>query len=277
MFDTAFEVNVALPLAKAAYDAANDVPLKLPDGYTKIADVVVNSGRLAARMARATPAEHKLVQSMLLEARKPEIFGIIAQKSEIAAVSFRGTLTPGDWLKDLDFEHVPFQAVPEFGNVHQGFQLVYEAIEQSVKEGLSACSGRTRTIIIGHSLGGALSVLCAPDLAINARAGKAAPEVHTFAGPRVAAPDIANPINSTFAERFNETVPVCFRVTNHWDVVPNLPPPVLHYVHVGTGVGVDAGFTCDLIKAHSLGLSYEPALRELLLQPFVGFHAARVA
>jgi predicted lipase len=160
--------------------------------------------------------------------------------------------------------------------VHSGFLAVYDSVEVSLKTALAASGARIKTLITGHSLGAALAVLCAPDLATNAPSG-VPPEVHTFAGPRVGAPDCPDAGICTFARRFNEMIPTCLRIVNHWDIVPNLPPATTLYEHVGSAISLDGGFTLDLGHAHSLAGSYEPALERLAQQPSVPFHMAEVA
>lgn len=274
-FNPDFEINIALPLAEAAYDAANDIPLKLPGGYTKVAEITADTGKVAAHIAQARPSQQMLFRAMLLDVKKPNVFGIVAKNADTVAVVFRGTQRVEEWLKDFDAEHVSYQAVAGFGNVHDGFQKMYDTTAASVKTGLSACRRRTRTFIIGHSLGAALSVLCAPDLAKNAAQGDP-PEVHSFAGPRTAGPDSTGP-TSLFAEQFDKTITTCYRMVNQWDIVPHLPPAVMQFQHVGTAVGLDGGFTLDLARAHSLLLSYLPGLKHLLPQTARSLFLARVA
>jgi triacylglycerol lipase len=272
-FNPDFEINVALPLAEAAYDAANDIPLKLPDGYTKLAEITADTGKVAAHIAMAKPSQQMLFRAMLLDVKRPHTFGIVAKNGDTVAVVFRGTQRAEEWLKDFDAEHVPYQPVAGFGTVHDGFQKIYDTTAASVRAGLAACGTRTRTVLIGHSLGAALAVLCAPDVAKNAAQGDP-PEVHSFAGPRTAGPDRGA---SLFAEQFDKAIPACYRMVNHWDIVPHLPPAVMQFQHVGTAVGLDGGFTLDLARAHSLLLSYLPGLRHLVPQTARSLFLARVA
>jgi triacylglycerol lipase len=275
-FDAGFEIEVALRLAQAAYDTANAVPLRLPDGYTKIADITLDFGRLTSHIARATPSQHKLYRAMLLEVRRPEVFGLLVRnQAGTVGIALRGTQKLEEWLKDFDFRYVPYQAVPGSGNVHEGFQIVYDSIQSSIKAAVQACGDRTRTLIAGHSLGAALSVLCAPDLAAHFPNAEP-PEVHTFAGPRVAGPDDSDPAASTYAQQFKRSIPICFRIVNLWDIVPNLPPAMTFYQHVGNGVSIDGGFTFDLVRSHSVELAYGPGLERLLPRVAHRFHIAPV-
>ena len=274
-FNPDFEINITLPLAEAAYDAANDIPLKLPNGYTKVADIMADTGKIAAHIAQAKPSQQMLFRAMLLDVKKPNVFGLIAKNGDTVAIVFRGTQRAEEWLKDFEAEHVPYQPVAGFGTVHDGFQKIYDTTAANVKAGLAACGTRTRTLLIGHSLGAALSVLCAPDVAKNAAQGNP-PEVHSFAGPRAAGPD-GGGVASVFAEKFDQTIPACYRMVNRWDIVPHLPPAVMQFQHVGTAVGLDGGFTMDLVRAHSLLLSYLPGLKHLVPQTAPRLFLARVA
>jgi triacylglycerol lipase len=111
-----------------------------------------------------------------------------------------------------------------------------------------------RLILTGHSLGAALSELAAPDVlhSVNVRLQ---PEVQNFAGPRVG--------HSDFVNFFDAQIDVCFRVVNIWDIVPNVPPPLI-FEHVGLAVTIDGGFTLNELEAHSLQQSYGPGLVKLI-------------
>lgn len=113
-------------------------------------------------------------------------------------------------------------------------------------------------ILTGHSLGAALSERAAPDLLHNTDLG-VLPEVQNFAGPRVG--------DSDFAGVFDMEIDTCFRVVNLWDIVPQVPPPLALFEHVGVAVKVDGGFTLDELVAHSLERSYGPGLEKLQSQP----------
>ena len=161
-----------------------------------------------------------------------------------AIVALRGTEYWQDWVSDLDIPLVPDRSVPSAGMVHMGFQLVYEHIRDSILALLGQeCMGATKIYVTGHSLGGALAVLCGMDLVSNSPV-KVVPELHTFAGPRVG--------DSRFAGSFAGKVPVCFRVVNFMDVVPQVPLPPA-FEHVGTEILVHGGFKpLDPVYAHHL-------------------------
>jgi triacylglycerol lipase len=93
-------------------------------------------------------------------------------------------------------------------------------------------------LITGHSLGGALSALAAPDL-LNDVAANLAPIVYTWAEPRVGHPD--------YVRFFDARVNICYRIVNIWDVVPQIPPVLALYEHEGSSLHIDSGFTLDIV------------------------------
>jgi len=174
------------------------------------------------------------------------IFGLVAYNAaaKTAIVAIRGTKTIWEWVGDFDAAPVPWLADPTQGLAHMGFQLVYEHIRASARQLVTTqCPGVQEIWVTGHSLGGALAVLAAFDILKNTNLG-VVPEVYTFAGPRVCAPDLEGHINAS--------VPNCYRIVNFMDAVPQVPvPPV--YEHVGQETIVHGGFRpLDVTYAHHL-------------------------
>lgn len=112
---------------------------------------------------------------------------------------------------------------------HAGFLKAYRSVRAEVLDVLGTMlAGEQRgwTIYVtGHSLGGALSTLCAYDCA-KKRWQSPRPVVvnYSFGSPRVG--------NRAFAQSFNALVPDCWRVVNSNDAVP-LVPRLMGYAHVG--------------------------------------------
>jgi hypothetical protein len=137
-----------------------------------------------------------------------------AKLSRLVA-AFRGTEYFKDWLDDFDFAPAPYSAIPGRGTVHQGFQIVYQAVRDNLRKLVQCKAPNCKQLLItGHSLGGALAALSAPDL-LNDVAANLAPIVYTWAEPRVGHPD--------FVRLFDTRVNICFRIVNLSDVVPHLP------------------------------------------------------
>ena len=255
-FDPQFAINTLYPAANAAYQIMTVPNPALPPDYALSGKIIADPQQVApALLAAATAPAHRMLNAMLADSN---IFGLVAWNAttKTVIVSFRGTSDFKDWLDDFDAVTLPFGAVPGFGFVHMGFQLVYEHVRSSVATLLAGCAGIARIIVTGHSLGGALATLSTVDIAKNdvPVVNKSYREMWTFAGPRTGAPD--------FAGNFNKLIPTCYRIVNFMDVVPQLPTPPL-FEHVGTEVLVHGGFKpFDVTYAHHL-TTYLAGLQKL--------------
>ncbi len=242
--DLNFVINTLYPAANSAYTIMTVPNPAMPPGYTLIGAMEANPQDAAKAMAQSKPSEQRAVNSMLLESN---IFGLVAWNAaeSTALAAFRGTKTLFEWVEDADALTFPYLPNPDAGDVHMGFQLVYEHIRKSVANLLqgSACSGAKRILVTGHSLGGATALLGAYDIAKNVMPGVPL-EVTTFAGPRTG--------TGIFVDSINHLIPVCWRIVNHGDLVPEVPVPPL-YSHAGQVVGVSGGFKIlDVTYAHHL-------------------------
>lgn len=279
-FDGQFAQNYVYPFALGAYNAEDPPPgySKNTDAFEILADL---SPAFQSRLAIMDPRHRKPYNAMLANPRRPRItdastansaavqamprspqpnqhFGWIcldAANSRLI-LSFRGTEYFRDWLDDFDFAPAPYSPIPGRGTVHQGFLIVYEAVRESVRSTLSRlfpseAAGLKEILITGHSLGGALSALAAPDL-VNDLAVNLAPIVYTWAEPRVGHPD--------YVHFFDSRVNICYRIVNLWDVVPHLPPVLALYEHEGSSLHIDSGFTLDMVHNHVLVTGYAPGI-----------------
>lgn len=244
-FDKTFTLNVMYPLANAAYLVMNSPTpsLALPAGFVVSGLIQANAADAAVAMVAASSDAQRLANSVVSES---SIFGLVAwdQETQTVIVAIRGTKTIWEWIADVDAAPFPYLPDPSAGLVHMGFQLVYEHIRRSIADLLnSKCQGAQTVWVTGHSLGGALAVLCAYDIFKNVKLGPV-PQLYTFAGPRTGAPD--------FAASFDAAIVTCNRLVNFMDVVPQVPlPPV--YEHVGQEILVHGGFRpLDVTYAHHL-------------------------
>ena len=143
----------------------------------------------------------------------------VATSGSSIYVVFRGTKTISEWIADATVTQVAYGYVQNGGMTETGFTDVYAAIRQGVIDEVNAlASGGSYTAlyITGHSLGGALTVLAAPDLAQTTSFKQ--PIVYTFAGPRAGDP--------VFAALYDSDIATSWRVVNTNDEVPKLPDPV---------------------------------------------------
>lgn len=158
-------------------------------------------------------------------------FLAVMQDDETAAIAFRGTqrLQISNWRANAKFL---FAGTPKR---HRGFMAVWGLLRPAVLRWLRT-HRPPRIVLSGHSLGGALAVLAAYDLA----AEWAVDEVTVFGCPRVGTPGFA----SDYAARGSGTNTLLGDVTTRYvhstDVISRLPPPFLWYRHVGQPVYVNA-------------------------------------
>lgn len=202
-FDFNLALNVALPLAWAAYSPTD--AKALPAGWSLVSPIKLD-GSLAC-----DPFSHLCPKEPL-----GSPFGIVAQNGDTTAVCFRGTTMPIEWTDDFD------SALKD--GAEAGFGVVYSALEHSLP-----VPSTGKVLIIGHSLGAALALLYAWRHSSYSNL-----EVYSFAGPRV--------FDKGTALAFDAAVPECYRIVNRWDIVPRLPTALMGYRHAGTPVDVDSGF-----------------------------------
>lgn len=252
-FSASYARDVVLPLAQAAYTVMSGAAPTLPAGFTQTALITADPAHLA------TLSDQHPAQAM---AKDTDIFGLMGHDtaSGTAFVSFRGSADVADWIADFDFLPAPYRPVAAsagFGQVHAGFQDVYHCVRGSIAANLPAATAGCHSLLItGHSLGAALAVLAAPDVAGSMLAGPSRsiePRLTTFGGPRVGLPD--------FAAAFNAAIECCYRVVNFLDIVPLVPPSP--YVHVGAEIAVDSGGAIDIGWRHSLA-GYHAGLSTLI-------------
>jgi triacylglycerol lipase len=247
-FNTSFARDVVLLLAEAAYTVMDGSKPDLPPGFAQTSLIQVDPAAL-----RATTTSHPAVTAMT---KNTDIFGLMGRNttSRTAFVSFRGTSDVSDWLADLDAIPEDYSAIPNFGQVHAGFQDVYDLVRGNVAANLAtATAGCDQILVTGHSLGAALAVLAAPDIFQNMPPNTIEPRLITFAGPRVGLSD--------FVDAFNAHIESCFRVVNFLDIVPLVPPAP--YVHVGAEIAINSGGAVDFGWRHSL-VAYQIGLSALI-------------
>lgn len=156
----------------------------------------------------------------------------VAATRDAIVIAFRGTEPDSrqDWITDLKFRRS--------AGVHRGFADAWESIRSRVISDVAEFrNAHQRIFITGHSLGGALAILCAHDLF---HVFGHVPTVYTFGQPRVSGRESA----VIFGHEFGDRV---WRVVNEEDIVPRLPLWIMGYRHIGTEVflGSDGQLTLD--------------------------------
>ena len=142
--------------------------------------------------------------------------GFVATTADIIYVVFRGTQTISEWITNATFPQVDYDFVDDGGKTYRGFTKIYQTINEAVITTVNnlIASGIYSTLYVtGHSLGGALAVLAAPELRDRT---SLTPIMYNFAAPRVGDP--------SFSQRYSELVKNSWRTVNSNDLVPTLPP-----------------------------------------------------
>ncbi len=161
-----------------------------------------------------------------LNAPATDTQGFMAANDELVVIAFRGSSSVRDWITDLDARKRELFFLDV--EIHEGFAAAYQSVKAEILAFLLAQHGKP-IIITGHSLGGALAMLCAFDVHGLAHLHN----VYTFGQPRCG--------DARFAECYNaELQLLTFRLVNNLDIVPRLPGALLGFRHAGTEVFLDA-------------------------------------
>jgi pimeloyl-ACP methyl ester carboxylesterase len=140
-----------------------------------------------------------------------QAFGAVRDDGTIF-VAFRGTQADSfmDLLADARFLPVEW---PGGGKVHRGFRDTYQSLSEDIDRWVASL-GQAPMVITGHSLGAAMATLMAAkyDEAI----------LVTFGSPRVGDRAFADRLAGRDVRRYADCA----------DMVAQVPPPLLGYVHV---------------------------------------------
>lgn len=157
---------------------------------------------------------------------KPQMFAIVFTNESMnkMLVSFTATFWLDSWLIDASFGQVAPTVLNGYQRgqlVHKGFYNTYLEVRDQLWKMYNE-GNFSELIITGHSLGGALSSICAFDFY------KQMPILYTFGSPRV--------FNNTMALTMEKNFPTGkFRIANVQDTVTTVPFPTLlktNYTHI---------------------------------------------
>lgn len=207
------------------------------------------------------PMGYELVGSFKGEAAgEAEWFGFIIKSKENAIVAFRGSHSHPDWIADAEVTLVPYPFMSNAGKTHRGFTRIYGSCREHVVSLLEKLPPILPLYVTGHSLGAALSVLAALDIAINTHFDHVV--MYNFGCPRVG--------NPRFAYNYDDRVKESIRIANIHDIAHNFPvfiiiTPVrngwLSYKHVSREFPICVQ-TGSILGNHDIR-TYVEALKEL--------------
>lgn len=164
----------------------------------------------------------------------------------IVITAFRGTepRVLKDWLSDAGI--VPVDGPNGIGRIHRGFGRALACVYDELKRTILGFADSGQSLwYTGHSLGAALAALMARQLQLET--GRVPGGIYTFGQPRIG--------NADFAAAFDSDLKsVSFRLVNHEDIVPRLPPEALGYDHAGTlrYFDADGGLGDELLPRQKL-------------------------
>jgi len=184
----------------------------------------------------------------------------IRDLDDCVVVAFRGSKAPADFVQDAKFELAEYFRVHDtcIAEVHAGFLEDFHAIGgqmvDRVKTLLAGHDSFRPVYVTGHSLGGALAILCAMEFV---REKIPVAGVYTFGQPRVG--------NATFARLYDcRLADRTWRLVNANDLVPRLPGLLLGYRHCGQ----------EILLAPGGGCLVNPPWWQTGLSDVVGFYSA---
>jgi hypothetical protein len=142
--------------------------------------------------------------------------GFVAAQRNVAIVAFRGTVSIGNALTDVNAALIRQSIFP--GLVHLGFAHAAETVYPTVRILLTASGRELPILVTGHSLGGAMATLVAHRLSAEGFPVRA---VYSYGSPR--------PGDRDFRDAYR--LPH-YRFVNNNDLVPHLPMKWCYH-HVG--------------------------------------------
>ncbi|MEW4566879.1 lipase family protein [Tautonia sp. JC769] len=230
-------------------------------GYSKVATFEAEEEHLERYLEVAEPAEASFALESPLERvlrpvrrtlretvpriirrefRRRVFFGFVLTSERDHIMVFRGTQTQAEWISNLRSSQAEARhprTGADLGRVHFGFSAI---AGQNLRT-WAGDGGPIRTpaevaaeldpskpcYITGHSLGAALAILTALDVATRVDRPADWLRLYTYASPRVG--------DAAFAESFARFVPNAYRVANLADTVPLLPSSKMAegFSHVG--------------------------------------------
>jgi hypothetical protein len=220
---------------KAEFETFNLKGRYLPENISKLnfePFLLPYLGKKANSVEGITKLESPPSDSAILDTQ-----GFCYNDDTVNVIVFRGTAGSKDLASDGYAPKIEFLS----GQVHQGFYDNFKSIRNQVKAFLEKPeNARCKTILAGHSLGGALATLTAAYIASN-YSGKECGKVmlYTYGSPRVGDRDWVGHFNSKFTH---------FRHKRMGDPIPMLPPhhssmrmPCLPVKIIGQAVGAVGG------------------------------------
>jgi hypothetical protein len=168
-----------------------------------------------------------------IDDKKTDTQGFVATKDKSIYIVWRGSSSKKDFQNDASIDKVPF--VQDGEKVHIGFKSSWDAVKdetyKSFEKALSTLGGEGEVdniIVCGHSLGAAVSTLCAYEIYSIYKSNKII--CCTIGSPRVG--------NKVFKQNFDKSSIESLRIVHNNDVVTH--SPYIGYYHVNQMLRIDS-------------------------------------
>ena len=178
-------------------------------------------------------------------------------KNKRIIVSFKGTSSPNEWALDTNYrltEYIPYVVKDEIATkefiyrgwkVHRGFLKGYKTFHKNAMRYLLRLMARKKgytLVFLGHSLGGALSVIAA----VESHFCGLNPVIFTYGSPKVGNYRLIDWMSENFPLYITEQSLVSgkliprsfFRMTTSKDIVPLLPLYKQGFSHCGFHINI---------------------------------------
>lgn len=177
---------------------------------------------------------------------------LIVDKKDKYVLAFRGSESITDWTMNFKISKEDFHGM---SYVHSGFMNQYNSVRLQILKTIN--QDREKPILCcGHSLGGALSTICALDLSLLTQRENVS--CVTFGSPRVG--------DKYFRNVFATHVKKSFRICNSFDMIPHLPLRI-HYKHVNKYICIKSEFSWNIFKYHSMD-TYRKTIRNMFFTKY---------
>jgi hypothetical protein len=168
-----------------------------------------------------------------IDDKKTDTQGFVATKDKSIYIVWRGSSSKKDFQNDASIDKVPF--VQDGEKVHIGFKSSWDAVKdetyKSFEKALSTLGGEGEVdniVVCGHSLGAAVSTLCAYEIYSIYKSNKII--CCTIGSPRVG--------NKVFKQNFDKSPIESLRIVHNNDVVTH--SPYIGYYHVNHMLRIDS-------------------------------------
>ena len=168
-----------------------------------------------------------------IEDKKSDTQGFVATKDKSIYIVWRGSSSKKDFQNDASIDKVPF--VQDGEKVHIGFKSSWDSVKdktyEAFEKALSTLGGEGEVdniIVCGHSLGAAVSTLCAYEIYSIYKSNKII--CCTIGSPRVG--------NKVFKQNFDKSSIESLRIVHNNDVVTH--SPLIGYYHVNNMLRIDS-------------------------------------